>query len=145
MPGLRLKPGSEPGIITISVYPGTPADAAGLKSGDILVSFDGYRVKSQSDINAIVANLDTGHSHIFEVQRNGQQLQIAVRIERARPAERTPFIIWHAVSLLLLVTALFIAFKKPGDRLALLGALALASLSVSMAWWATLPRGGAAI
>ncbi|MBC7349787.1 MAG: protein kinase [Candidatus Aminicenantes bacterium] len=144
-PGFRLKPGEEPGVVTIIVYPGTPADRAGLKSGDLLLSFDGNRVKTESDIVAITANLVTGHTHILEVQRNGQYLQIAVSIERSRPAGRKAFIIWQVVSIFLLATALFIALKKPADRLALLGALALASLSVSMAWWFTLPWGGAAI
>jgi len=144
-PGLRLRPGGAQDAVIITVFPDSVAEKAGLKSGDILLAFDGCTVKTSSDINVIVANLETRRTHKFEVEREGQHLQIQIRVGRAKSAERTPFIIWDVVSLFLLAIALLIAFKKPRDRLALLGALALASLSISMAWWVTLPWGGAAI
>lgn len=145
VPGFWMLPGQERGLLKIEVSPGTPAERAGLRTGDLLLSFDGYPLRTVTDFGAMVANLETGRSHSFGVERGGQRLEFLVKVERVRPASRTPFIIWQAVSFFLLITALFIAFKKPGERLALLGALALASLSISMAWWDSLPWGGAAI
>jgi S1-C subfamily serine protease len=61
-----------------SVQPGGPADRAGLRTGDVIVSISGRPVRMPSDvISAVEANgLDRNLS--ISVQRAGQRLQLEV-------------------------------------------------------------------
>ncbi|MDH5258178.1 MAG: PDZ domain-containing protein [Gammaproteobacteria bacterium] len=62
-------------ITVQSVLSESPAEIAGLQSGDYILSYDSKRVFNWSDLTALTANGAAGESVPVEVQRNGQVLQ----------------------------------------------------------------------
>lgn len=62
-------------ITVQSVLSESPAEIAGLQSGDYILSYDSKRVFNWSDLTALTANGAAGESIPVEVQRNGQVLQ----------------------------------------------------------------------
>jgi serine protease Do len=84
------------GALVNSVEKGSPADKAGVEAADIIVSFDGKAVESQSDLPRIVGGTRPGTQSTLEVFRKGQtrKLNITVaelqedRIASAAPAGR---------------------------------------------------------
>ena len=53
--------------------PGTPADAAGLRSGDIVVQFAGKPVSDFESLQSYVADEQPGNRVNIAVQRDGQR------------------------------------------------------------------------
>jgi regulator of sigma E protease len=76
--GLFMAYGSTaPAPIIGSVKQGYPADQAGLKPGDRIVSIDGASISSFNDLVKIVSVSD-GHTLGFVIERDGQRQQVAV-------------------------------------------------------------------
>src|SRR6266481_2131080 len=65
-----------------AVEPGSPAAAAGLKVGDLIVSIDGGKIESFGDVQRIV-NFSPGRTLTIEVDRGGALFTL-----RATPAEK---------------------------------------------------------
>jgi serine protease Do len=89
------------GMLVDSVDPGSPADAAGLRAGDILLELDGARldVRFPEQIPPVlhaIAQRPIGDSLAFTVLRNGGQRPVAVLTERleSRVGERWAFEQW---------------------------------------------------
>jgi len=80
--GMRLeRPG---GVVVSEIYPGGPADRAGLRRGDIVVAVDGRHV---ADVNALRFRLATGElggEAKIAVYRDGRKLELAMPL-RAPP------------------------------------------------------------
>lgn len=92
---LNLEPNS--GVLISQVNPQTPAEKAGLRSGDVITSFDDKRVKTIRELSNVVADTPVGKSVQVEFVRNGQPqsviIQVAERpadVNAARPAEPDP-------------------------------------------------------
>jgi serine protease Do len=62
------------------VIPGSPAEKAGLKRGDIILSFDGKNVKKSSDLPGIVASTDVGKTVKMEIMRDGKKQTLDVTL-----------------------------------------------------------------
>ena len=73
------------GALVSDVTTGSPADAAGIKSGDVIVEFNGKPVENASQLKLHVAETAPGSSVPVVVNRNGEtkDLNITVR-ERAK-------------------------------------------------------------
>nr|WP_083926829.1 trypsin-like peptidase domain-containing protein [Nocardiopsis valliformis] len=56
-----------------AVEPGGPADAAGLQPGDVIVSFDGRRVNSHGELQAMVRDRSPGEEIELEYERDGER------------------------------------------------------------------------
>jgi len=70
------------GVIVNSVFGGSPADAGGLRVGDVIVSFGGAPVEAEEeedirDFQRRVAALDPGEEARMEVVREGESLALA--------------------------------------------------------------------
>ncbi|NWG35345.1 MAG: site-2 protease family protein [Chloroflexi bacterium] len=64
-------------VLVTAVFPNSPAEQAGLKSGDIFISGNGEPIASYEDLSAIVgANEETSIN--FLMDRNGQQVSLSV-------------------------------------------------------------------
>jgi serine protease Do len=72
------------GAYIIATTPGGPADAAGIQSGDVLVSVDGKTVNTAEDLGSILNDLQPGDSVPVVLDRNGQQRTVTVTLD-ARP------------------------------------------------------------
>jgi hypothetical protein len=76
----------EAGVMVSKVEPGSPAEKAGIKVGDILTRVDGNAIKSSWDITARIRKLDDGQQVPLEVWRNGKAQNVSAAIvERERP------------------------------------------------------------
>lgn len=69
------------GALVGDVVKGGPAEKAGMRIGDVIVSFDGKNVKSSSDLPRLVAETPVGKSVPVTVMREGKELQVSVKVE----------------------------------------------------------------
>jgi S1-C subfamily serine protease len=68
---------------------GAPAKDAGLKVGDLIVSFDGRTIASASDLGQAVLTRKPGDTVKVDVQRNGKRQTLSVKLG-TRPDKPTP-------------------------------------------------------
>ncbi|MEK7774038.1 MAG: PDZ domain-containing protein, partial [Deltaproteobacteria bacterium] len=82
------------GALVSSVAPGDPADKAGLKGGDIIVSFDGKPINELSDLPRTVASTRPGKNVELKVIRDGREksmlITVGMRKEEEASAEEAP-------------------------------------------------------
>ncbi len=69
------------GALVSEVQPGSPAAAAGVKSGDVILGFNNAPILSAGDLSARVHMASPGEQARLEVWRDGQKLTLTVRIE----------------------------------------------------------------
>ena len=68
------------GALVRSVQPSTPAAAAGLQPGDVIVSVNGQRVASGTDLTTRLAEMQPGQTVDLTIYRNRRQQQVQVRL-----------------------------------------------------------------
>ncbi|MCC6629061.1 MAG: trypsin-like peptidase domain-containing protein [Chloroflexi bacterium] len=75
------------GLGIVLVVPGSPAEHAGLRSGDIIITADGHKIANQRDLSAVLATLQPGNQLPLTVQRGNQETSITVTLgESPRPS-----------------------------------------------------------
>ena len=72
--------GFKNGVLVQAVTPGGPADKAGLKPGDIILSIDGRSIKDGNDLVADIAGRHPGSSARIGYIRNGKEADTTVSI-----------------------------------------------------------------
>jgi serine protease DegQ len=70
------------GALIAQVEPGSPADRAGMRSGDLVIAVDGRPVRSATDLRNRIGLLRVGTTAQLTVLRNGNQRAISVRTAR---------------------------------------------------------------
>ena len=76
----------ETGVMVARVEPGSPAEKAGIRVGDILTRIDGGPLKSSWDVTGKIRKLNDGQQVPIEVWRNGKAQNVTVAIvEKERP------------------------------------------------------------
>ncbi len=68
------------GALISAVTPGDPADSAGIKAGDIIVSFDGKAIVEMSDLPRSVAGTAPGKTVEVRVIRDGKEKAFQVKV-----------------------------------------------------------------
>ena len=68
------------GALVADVVPGSPADNGGIEPGDIILSFDGTRVKESHELPSMVANTPVGENAKVVVGRGGKEEALTVQI-----------------------------------------------------------------
>ncbi len=68
------------GALVGDVVPGGPAEAAGIKRGDIIVSFDGRDIKNMPDLSRMVAAAPIGKTVAVKVIRSGKEVGLKVTV-----------------------------------------------------------------
>jgi S1-C subfamily serine protease len=71
------------GALVESVATGSPADQAGVQSGDVIVAFDGSAVNSAEDLTTAVQKASPGQSAQVTLWRSQQKLTITVTLSSA--------------------------------------------------------------
>ncbi len=79
-PNLAKKFGVKEGVLVTKVMPGSPAQKGGLKSGDIIVEFNGKPVKNVADLQLKVINIKPGQTVKITVIRDGVRKTLEVKI-----------------------------------------------------------------
>ena len=59
---------------------GTPADAAGLQAGDIVIAVDGATVEGAAGLIAGIRDLEPGDSVQITVQRGDERLEVVAEL-----------------------------------------------------------------
>jgi serine protease Do len=83
--GFDLK--KEEGVLIAQVEPDSPASKAGLRSGDIVLEYNGKEIKSPEDLSIAVADTKVGSSAKLKVMRDGKTLTLDASVG-SRPAEQ---------------------------------------------------------
>lgn len=65
-----------------SVHPGSPAEQAGIKGGDVIVEFAGKPVKNFADLSAAVEKTEPGDEVALKVQRGEETIELKMTIGR---------------------------------------------------------------
>ena len=76
----KLKLKDERGALVADVTPGAPADKAGIKRGDVIVSFDGKVIKQMKDLPYIVASTPVNKTVLVVVIRKGQEKDFQIKL-----------------------------------------------------------------
>lgn len=79
-PDLAKKFGVNHGVLVTKVMPGSPAEKGGLKSGDIIVEFNGEPVKDVTDLQLKVINTPPGEKVKITLIRDGKRKVLTVKI-----------------------------------------------------------------
>jgi serine protease Do len=66
-----------------SIVPGSPAEKAGLKEGDIITKIDGKEINEQNSLTSLVAQHSVGEEIELTIIRDGQEQTIKVTLEAA--------------------------------------------------------------
>ena len=61
-----------------SVESGSPADAAGLRQGDVIIAVDGEAVTSMTELVVTIRRIDPGETHTVTVMRDGETFTTTV-------------------------------------------------------------------
>jgi len=69
------------GVLIAQVNEDTPADKAGLKDGDIILSVDGREIRTPSMLRNVISLSDVGHTAELEILRDGKQQSVGVELD----------------------------------------------------------------
>lgn len=81
---LHERAGQETGLMVMSVESGSPAEAAGLIQGDILVSLAGQALRQVDDLQALLGSTPTGQPIATRVARGGDIQEVSVVIGQSK-------------------------------------------------------------
>jgi serine protease Do len=76
------------GAVVTLVEKGSPAEKAGLRPGDVIVSYNGKKIENPNELPRLVAATKPGEKATLEVSRNGKREQLAATVGEF-PAETT--------------------------------------------------------
>ena len=79
---------AESGFLVAEVVPQSPADSAGLKTGDVIVGADGGEVKHTKDLLFAISKVEQGQSINLSVDRMGKKGELEVRPSEAPVVRR---------------------------------------------------------
>ena len=68
------------GALVGNVYPGTPAEKAGIQSGDVIVAFNGKKITDAHTLVLMVSECAPGSQATVEVLRNGQAKTVTLSL-----------------------------------------------------------------
>jgi serine protease Do len=83
---MRLPPDAH--VVVTLVRPGSPAEIAGLRVGDVLLEYDQKRVESNDQFSRMVRETPAGRTVRIRIMRNGVQQTVTAKIENIPDAER---------------------------------------------------------
>ncbi len=79
---------SAPDVRLVTVFPGSPAYHAGLRSGDVIWRFDGARLKSTAQLKYELRHDKAGEVVPVEIFRHGQREDLKVKLGAAHVLPR---------------------------------------------------------
>lgn len=68
------------GALVSKVLPGTPAEKAGLREGDVITQFDGRDIRLHSDLPFMIGRAKVGSSYPLTVYREGNSMTVSFQV-----------------------------------------------------------------
>ncbi|HWG67037.1 MAG TPA: DegQ family serine endoprotease [Rhodanobacteraceae bacterium] len=72
--------GGAQGALVAQVQPGSPAEKAGMKVGDVITAFDGHKIYDSSELPPLVAMTAPGTEANVDILRNGKPVTVKVKV-----------------------------------------------------------------
>jgi serine protease Do len=93
-PDLKEKLGlkDEKGALVADVTAGGPAEEAGIKRGDVIVSYDGEEIKEMHDLPYIVASTPVGKKVTVEIIQKGKKKSLQVKTGELKEEDESPVV-----------------------------------------------------
>jgi serine protease Do len=85
-PQLATYFGAKDGVLVSSVVEDSPASRAGLKAGDVIVSFNGQTVSSSSDLTRSLRDVRADAEVTIGIVRERKEVSLKTKLEAAAPA-----------------------------------------------------------
>lgn len=79
-PALRVYTGVEQGVPVRAVWPGSPAELAGVKSGDVILKLDGVTIKDKAAMAAFLLQRKVGDEVRATLSFGGQIREVVVKL-----------------------------------------------------------------
>ena len=76
------------GVLITQVFEGDPADQAGIREGDVVVSVNDQSVDSSRDLSAVIAGLPVGEKASVQVLRDGDEKTFRVKLTKRTDEEQ---------------------------------------------------------
>ncbi|MBT4362928.1 MAG: DegQ family serine endoprotease [Desulfobacterales bacterium] len=70
------------GTLVQDIFPGHPADEAGIKARDIIIEIDGKKIKNSRDLTRIIAEKEIGNKIKVKVIRNGDKKTFKLKVAK---------------------------------------------------------------
>lgn len=83
-----LKLADTRGAVVARVYPDSPAQAAGLKQNDVVLTFDGLSVEDYHHLQRLSSDADVGRTVSIDISRNGKKQTVQLKIAESPDTER---------------------------------------------------------
>ncbi|MFV1951515.1 MAG: DegQ family serine endoprotease [Nitrospinota bacterium] len=77
------------GALVADVMPKSPAEKAGLKRGDVIIEFNGKKIKSMEELPMIVASIKPDSMAEVVIIRNGKQKRVKATIAELKDEKKT--------------------------------------------------------
>ena len=79
-----------PGVVVYQVQPGSAADRAGLRRGDIITALNGTAVNDQNSFRNVIAGTAPGSEVTLTVKRDGREQQVRATLDEFTPQAEQP-------------------------------------------------------
>ena len=79
-----------PGVVVYQVQPGSAADRAGLRRGDIITALNGTAVNDQNSFRNTIAGAAPGSEVTLTVKRDGREQQVRATLDEFTPQAEQP-------------------------------------------------------
>jgi predicted metalloprotease with PDZ domain len=74
--GIRFHTGCQGGAVVDQVYPATPAEAAGVLPGDVVIGYERVPVHTSTDLFHMVRTSAIGERPVIDLVRNGHAVEL---------------------------------------------------------------------
>lgn len=75
---------SKKGVIVTRVLPKTPADYAGLKTGDIILEIEGYKINNEKTVFGVFQEFRTGQEISIKIIRDNNEMTKKMKLEKSK-------------------------------------------------------------
>ena len=83
--GINVETSAQGGVMVVDVFPGSPAQAAGMEPGDVITRLNGKPVFAASDVTSVIAAMHPGQQVKIQYQGSGVPYTSSVPLA-TRPA-----------------------------------------------------------
>ncbi len=80
--GVLVAPGEDPG--DVAVLPGSPAEKAGIKAGDLIVAIDGTKLTEDVSLLRLIQTKSPGETARLTVLRDGREMTLEVTVQEMK-------------------------------------------------------------